>query len=598
MTLSDAQAKEIIQSPKNSIRIEEVRDQESSLRVFTEEMSATELLKESYWPKFLNHLEKRIEKKYQRLVEFFRFPLPVVGITDAILNDFYKVFEGKNRFFAVNSPDDITDLREWIVANDPETWVEEEGREVFRNKPSNIVVVDRDEEGTPYLISVGLDRLVDAWVKDESGELAYIVFRHSKKTRRMRLQDDGELESVLVELYSVYDSERYRVYEYNNGSGNFRKIIDSEHNLGYCPAHLFVKTPANSHNWLKRRTPFGQSLSKLEDWTTFDIFRNYTDYYAPFPVTESPISKCPNVKCKNGKQSDEQVIDGETGETRTIWTDCPVCKKADKLNLIGPGTHIGIKVQADKNAEDGSGKFNMYFPDTDKMKYIPEKLDDLEIEVRYKTVGISSLLDDQAVNEIQARGSFASMDNILLRTKEELDFIYSWIIYTVGGLYYPDSTLSVEANYGTEWYLVSEEQLQGRFEEAKRIGLPHYEQAAIFDQIIETKYKGNSTKILRQKMLFKLEPLPLYTQAEAVQLFKDGAITREELNLKLNFYNFIQRFEEEQTAVTEFGSSLPMDRRLVRIMEIIDRYNSESLAKFPAIAAPITPVPGTTGAEI
>ena len=123
----------------------------------------------------------------------------------------------------------------------------------------------------------------------------------------------------------------------------------------------------------------------------------------------------------------------------------------------------------------------MHFPETDKLKYTPEKLDELELEIRYKTVGISDLLDTQAVNEIQAKGSFASMDNILLRTKEELDFIYSWIIQTVGHLLYPEAMIQVEANFGTEWYLISEEQLQMRFENAKKIGLPKSEQLMIYD---------------------------------------------------------------------------------------------------------------------
>lgn len=85
-----------------------------------------------------------------------------------------------------------------------------------------------------------------------------------------------------------------------------------------------------------------------------------------------------------------------------------------------------------------------------------------------------------------------------------------------------------------------------------------------------------------------MEPLPLYTEAEAVELFEKGAITREELNLKLNFYNFIQRFEGEQANVTEFGSSLQTDQRLVRIMEILERYNEENLARF----TPAAPAPG------
>ena len=124
MILSETQARNLIQAPRNKVYIDSVKEQESTLRVFTEEMSLKELQDEWYWRRMLETMSKRIDKKFPRVSEFFRFPLPVVSITDSILNDFYKVFEGKNRFFAVNSPDDISELREWIYMNNPESWVE------------------------------------------------------------------------------------------------------------------------------------------------------------------------------------------------------------------------------------------------------------------------------------------------------------------------------------------------------------------------------------------------------------------------------------------------------------------------------------------
>lgn len=595
MILNEKQARDLIQNPKNKTDIEAVRKQESSLRVFTEEMSLPELAKEIYWRELIEGMKARAEKKFARVSQFMRYPLPIVQITDSILNDFYKVYEGKNRFFAVEAARDIDGLRSWIRMAKPEEWIEFHSREVFRNQPSNIVVVDRDLEGNPYLINVGLDRLIDVKLEDKTGQTKYVVFLHSvHKVDEENQQNYDGIDMSLAQgnlgqkryLFSVYDGQKYRVFARLGESGSLIQVVDQDHGLGYCPAHCFISTPANSHNWLKRRTAFGQSISKMEDWTIFDVFRNYTDHYAPFPITESPVSKCANNECQGGKVRDEQIIDQGTGETRVIWSTCPVCDGGDKGELMGPGTHIGIKVQADKNVNDGSGMFKMHFPETDKMKYIPEKLDELELEIRYKTVGISNLITEQAINEIQAKGSFASMDNVLLRTKTELDFLYKWIVGTAARLLYPGIELRIEANFGSEWYLVSEEQLQERFKKAKEIGLPMSEQLMIYDQIIETKYKGNSSKILRQKMLLKLDPLPLYTEAETAQLFKDGAITRDQYNLKINFHRFIQRFESQNTSITEFGSNLEMRQRLERIREILNQYNNEDIQSKQLSAGP------------
>ncbi len=596
MILNESQSRDLIKNPKQKTDIEAVKKQESSLRVYTEEMTLNELSKESGWHEILTALKLRAEKKFPRVSQFFRFPLPIVQITDSILNDFYKVYEGKNRFFAVEASRDIDALRSWLVSSRVEAWIEDHSKEVFRNQPSNIVVIDRDLEGNPYLIDVGLDRLIDVKIQDKSGQCKYIAFVHSvhKVTEENQLVFNGWDMSMVQGsigkkryLFSVYDSLYYRVFARAGESGSLVMVFEQEHGLGYCPAHTFIFTPANSQNYLKRRTPFGQSVSKMEDWTVFDIFRNYVDYYAPFPITEAPVSKCSNPDCIDGKVRDEQIIDHSTGETKVIWSDCAVCDNKQKGELMGPGTHIGIKVQADRNLEDGSGKFKMHFPETDKMKYIPEKLDELELEIRYKTVGISNLITEQAINEIQAKGSFASMDNVLLRTKTELDHLYRWIVYTVARLYYgPDLDLKIEANFGTEWYLISEDQLQARFEKAKEIGLPKSEQLMIYDQIIETKYKGNSSKILRQKMLLKLDPLPLYTEQETIELFKEGAIDQEQYNLKINFHRFVNRFERENTSITEFGSNLDMGQRIERIREILNQYNNEDIQSKQLPAGP------------
>lgn len=569
MILSDNQAKTLIKQPKNSNQLRSVKNYESALRVFTEELDETELMGEVYWNALREKMQMRSERKFSRITQFMRYPLPIVQITDSILNDYFKVFEGKNRFFNVDANRDIEALRRWLNENKPQQWIENEARKVLKNKPSAIVVIDRDQDGNPYLLNIDSSRLIDAEIKDD-GNCEYVVFIHSIET------DPNNADVQLVN-YSVYDDTHYRVYQKASNSEAFIEIVKRTHTLGYCPAKRFVTSKSNGNNPFKGRVAFGSSISKLEDWTIFDIFRNYTDHYVPFPVTEAPIKKCANQKCKGGKVAEEEVIDRQKGTTRTKWSTCPVCDGKDLSTLIGPGSHIGIKLQAEKNREDGSGKFKMHFPETDKIKYIPEKLDDLELEIRYKTVGISNVLSNEAVNELQVKGSFASMESILMRNKIEFDILYKWIVSTVGKLYYKNVEVEVQANFGTEWYLVSEDMLQKVFENAKKIGLPKSEQILIYEQLIDTKYKGNSSKIERQKMLLRLDPLPLYSENEAMEMLGKGAITSDELNLKINFYTFVSRFEDENTTITEFGTNLEMRERIKIISETLNKYNDEHI---------------------
>lgn len=571
MILNETMAVDVLKNPKHKKEIQSIKEQESQLRVFTEEMSKDELTGESYWTNLMAIMKARSDKKFNRVIEFARFPLPVVQMSDSILNDFFKMFDGKNRYFDVEADRDIQRLEDWIHTSKPVHWIENKARQVFKNKPNSFVVVDQDEIGNPYLVFVDSSRLVDAKFKDERGHLEYIAFIHSQKQHETKA-------NVITTLFSVYDDTTFYVYSKDSDVDNYVQVSANPHGVGYCPARSFISSPSNSKNPFKRRVAFSSALSKMEDWTIFDVFRNYVDHYAPFPVTEAPQRKCPNAECQNGKVSEEIVTDVREGTTKMVWSDCQACGGADHGQHIYPGTHIGIKVQSDKSLNDGSGVFKMIFPDIDKFKYVPEKLDDIEVEVRLKTVGINNLMDNDAYNEMQVKGSFASMESILLRSKMEMDILYKWVVQTVGRLVYRELNVNVEANFGTEFYLVSEEDLQKRYKEAKEIGLPMEELLMIYEQLIETKYKGNPMKIERQKMILQLDPMPLYSIKEAIEMKAQNLIDDFDLSMKFNFLNFITKFEHENAPITQFGLNLEPWQRIEAIKQTLIIYNNETIS--------------------
>lgn len=573
MKFTPEQAVNTIKAPHNKKHIDAVKKVESQLRVFTEEMDKEELDSENYWSDLITKMKARSDKKFERVFQFARYPLPVAQLCDSVLSDFFKVFDGKNRHFQVDGDRDLTALNRWIEKVSLDKWIEEQARMVFKNKPCSFVVLDKDNTGNPYLVFVDADRLIDAKFRNSKGELDYIIFLHSYATSK-----DG----VIVKRIGVYDEETYFVFDKPDDQDEYTMTVEVKHNIGYCPAVAFVAHPSNDKNYFKRRVAFSAALSKLEDWTIFDIFRNYVDHYAPFPVTEAPKKKCPNPDCENGMIASEE-LDPRFPENPTyVKTQCPAClgRGSNESELIYPGTHIGIKVSRNKEDKDGSGVFRMIFPDTDKMKYVPEKLDDLELEIRHKTVGLNYMQStNEAMNEMQLKGSFSSMESVLLRTKEEMDILYKWIVKTAARMMYKDIHVVVDANFGTEYYLVSEDDLQARFKQAKEMGLPQEEQVMIYQQLIETKYKGNPNKIQRQKMLLQIQPLPMYDVKEVIEMKDKGLVDDATLSMKINFLSFVSVFELENGPITQFGTALEMDKRISIIKAELEKYNAEALAK-------------------
>jgi len=569
MKLTKEQAIEVIKSPASKKQISAAKEQESQLRVFTEDMDLDELNDELYWPKFKARMKARLNsKKFKRVFDFARYPLPTIEITDSILSDFFKVFDGKNRNFHIDGDRDISLLNKWVIETNLEKWIEEHARSVFKSKPCSFVVIDRDKNGKPYPLLIESSRLIDAKFKSAKGDLEYIVFTHS-------VVDN-------VTYISLYDDETYWVFS-TTGGGDYTLVSEAKHQIGYTPAVAFISSASNSKNYFKRRVAFTKSLSKLEDWTQFDIYRNFVDHYAPFPVTESPIRSCPNPDCEDGVISISEVLDPSKPEEETIkYSTCEICAERNSDN-VGPGTHIGIKVKPEKDQDDGRGVFKMIFPDVDKLEYTPKKLDGLELEIRHKTVGLNYMdSTNEAMNEMQLSGSFASMESVLIRTKNEMDILYKWMVITAARIYYKEINVRVDANFGTEYYLVTEDDLQKRYKAAKEMGLPQEEQLMIYLQLIDTKYKGNPNKVERQKMLIRLDPLPLYDLKDIIQLRDKMIIDAQTLSFKANFVNFVARFENENAPITQFGLNIPPEKRLLKIREELDRYNAELMAKIKA----------------
>jgi len=571
MTLTDIQAKEILYSPNHKRELNYVKHQESALRVFTEELDEHEIQYEYYWKKLQSVIKKRVGKKYERVCDFIRFPLPVVEITDSILGDFYRVFDGKNKEFNIQADRDLTRLNNWINEKNLVQWIEDNAKQVWKNKPCSFVVIDSDGDN-PVCILIDKERIIDAELKkDESGELEYIAFMHSVKT-------DEETKKK-VERYAVYDDVNYHVF-IKDDQGDFIKDeeLSGTHDIGYCPATTFIRESNNSINQYKRRTAFSSAMSKLEDWLIFDIFRNYVDHYAPFPVTESVVSRCANPSCDSGViKREETILDGpKKGTKRTIVSKCNICEgRGTMTQYVGPGTHIGIKHQTNPQVNDGSGKFKMIFPDVDKLKYTPQKLDDIELEVRFKTVGVNTMINKEAINEMQAKGSFLSMETVLLRNKVVLDKLYEFIAATVAKMFYRNINIQVSANFGTEWYLMSEEQLQKLFDNAKKIGLPNNEVVSIYKQLLETKYSNNQSKREREIMLVDLQDYPFYSLEELIKLKNESVLDDFQLSLETNFYAFVKRFEIENGEITMFGLNLDYMTRIKVIKETLSAYNQE-----------------------
>lgn len=566
MKFAKSQVVEQVKKPINKGEVNSGNAYESRLRIFTEPKFKEELKTESGWDELKKFMKTALsEERDVRITEFIQYPLSVCGITKGLLSDIYKVFNAGNSYFNIetvkkNGGEKLRKAFEQINLN---RWIEEEGKKVLKNRPNTIVVVDKDGEGNPYLVPVTNDRLIDFRLKDDNVTFEYVTFIHSKT-----INESGEEETRIA----LYDEETYYVV-LKEKDGTYTVESEVKHTVGYCPARMFLKDRLNNNGELNRASPLSLVISKLQEWQLFDLYKFYTDHYAPFPIVEMVRAKCSNDSCKDGViYNEETYYAGDEAKIRTTTQDCQVCKSQ---NQIGVGAKILIDPQEDKDEPTAKGIFRLISNDVTQLNYLKEKLGGLEEYVKLKVVGADNVLTKEAVNEKQVQGSFETKTNVLLAIKTNLDELYEWIARTVAKATIGDKPINVTANFGTEWYLISEDELQERFKTAKEVGLPREEVDMIYHQLIETKYKGNPNKIARLKIINRLNPCPYDLTKDKIEKRKNQILSQKELVISEKLVTFVKRFELEQGSIVEFGENLDENEQFKQIETIIKNYADE-----------------------
>ena len=81
-------------------------------------------------------------------------------------------------------------------------------------------------------------------------------------------------------------------------------------------------------------------------------------------------------------------------------------------------------------------------------------------------------------------------------------------------------------------------------------------------QIIEVEYRNNPLVLQRMLILKQLEPYPHKTLDEVMKLYNASLLNVNYVKLKINFSEFVSRFERENIDIVEFVSALPLHEKI------------------------------------
>jgi hypothetical protein len=322
-----------------------------------------------------------------------------------------------------------------------------------------------------------------------------------------------------------------------------------------------------------------KELDRLDWYLFYAISKRHLDTYGSYPIYWGYEQSCDFHNDENGDYCDGGFLKDKHGhwhyDNNGLLMPCPVCQKK---RLTGAGSFVEIPVpNSEQGQPDLSNPVGIVSIDRNSLDYNCDEEKRLRSDIITAIVGTNEEITTRdALNEQQIKANFESQSTVLQRVKKGFEEAQKWVDDTCCRARYGNGFVGSSISYGTEFYLFTSDELRERYKKAKEAGMSEADLDALLQQIIETEYRHNPQQMQRMIILSDLEPYRHLTRNEVQGLFDKGLVTREELLIKLNFADFIRRFERENMNIITFGETIDYQNKIDTIKERLTEYARET----------------------
>ena len=507
--------------------------------------------------------------KFVLFKALFRYPIKTNEITEICFDKLSRIFDGRNPAFNyqfINSAqrDDWEQYR-LEKLHEPDVW-STKGWEFFKSEINSVLIVDvpREQETElpePYFYWLPIDDVITYKADPTTGEMDYIVFRRRDKI-------------------VVLDDETYRVWDDSKHTGIIigDPEVETPHDLGYCPARFFWNEPISLDEPDVKASPISAELESLDWFEFFHISKRQLDLMGAYPILSGYEQSCDFTNAENGDYCDGGFLRDKQGHYRLDMAGLLLrCPKCGNKRIVGAGSFVEIPVpSAEENQPDLRNPVQLLTVDKAALDYNVEEEKRLRDDIITAVVGQEEIITNRdAFNEQQVRANFENVTTVLRRITRGFESAQEWVDSTICRLRYGRYFISATISYGTEFYLYSTDELRKQYQSAKETGAPESELDMMQNRILETEYRNDPMQLRRMLILAELEPLRHLSRQEVTNLFDKNLVTEQDLRIKLNFPNFVRRFERENTNIVDFGDAIPYQKKIDTIMAEFRRYADE-----------------------
>lgn len=554
MALDLNQIKQILQKPSKKQTIQKASLLQKRLRFHTETNTAVSdiNLPTSNFIDWVNHLLPK--DKFNTFLHLFKFPLPTPAIAEDVYRDLERVFNSRNSSssYQFSNGEMYDDWQNYKRENlhEPEIW-KTVGWNKMKVSPNSVLIVDLPQSQTslypePYFYWLDIENVIDYETSDGT-ELNWIVFK----------QPGNKV--------AVFDDTFMRVYQLNEKNEISGLVVESVHNLSYCPARFFWSTPLNEKYRDIKKNPITKELSNFDWYLFFSISKKHLDLYAPYPIYSAYAADCNFENNETGDYCDGGFLRNSKGEYKMLADGsiekCPCCSEK---RIAGPGSFLEVPIPSQaEGVADLSNPVTITTIDKDSLDYNVNECDRLKNEIILSIVGSDgNVSEKEAINETQVAANFESKTSVLNSLKTNFELAQKFVEDTICRLRYGEAFISSSINWGTEFYVYTVKELYDKMNQAKSNGASDAELDAITQQIIEVEYKNNPLLMQRMLLLKQIEPYPHKTQDQILSLYEKGLADKYKMLIKLNFSSYIDKFERENINIIAFGVNIPIKQKI------------------------------------
>ncbi len=545
----------------------------------------------SAYNEFIKWVQALIDKnKYSIFQALLTTPIQTIDVTQNIFNEVSKIFEGQDRFVGYQFVNEKqrTDFELYLKSiNDDRFW-RTDGMLAIKNGYNSIVIVDlpyideyEDKDVNPDLTGLQL----------QSYPAPYYYILAIENVIWLEI-DPTERDIEWIFFYDCEDKTQAYIFDdaffrtYSRVEDHWVEQSAVPHNLGYVPAKQFWSENLSSESLIRKRGLITNSLGNLDKLLFKQVSETHVDLYAEYPITSMYSQKCDYVDaigntCESGRVK-ALIQDGIGGQQqRETYIPCPKC--GGGLQTLGAGTVLEAPAMTKQGDPDLIDAIKFITVPTENLKWIAEKVNSLENKITYSIIGVTDEINKGvAINKDQVASQYESRQNVLMSVKNQMEDVHRWAHETLAKLRYGKSFLSATVNYGTKFFIQTASELMKDYIDSRTAGIPSYELANQRSAIYETKYRSNPEMLQRIRILSNLEPYQDYSIQQIKELLAMGNIfDKRLLTFKLDFDNYIKRFERENVDVNTYMQYSDFSEKISIMNEILLGYVDEAILLNP-----------------